>query len=106
MSDDRRLRLQESLENVLESEHVYFQPPENIKLMYPCIIYSRRLGDSMHADDWMYQYTQTYDIMYISKDPDDGMVQKIMNAIPGIRYDRHYTADNLHHDMFFAYFRR
>ena len=38
---DRRLQLHEELCSVLGSRNVYFQPPETIKLTYPCIIYSK-----------------------------------------------------------------
>ena len=36
-----RLNLQDKLEEVLGSKQVYFQPPESLKLKYPCIVYSR-----------------------------------------------------------------
>jgi len=36
-----RLELQEVLESLLGSRNVYFQPPLNLKMNYPCIIYKR-----------------------------------------------------------------
>ena len=35
-----RLELQNKLEELLGSRHVYFQPPESVKMEYPAIKYS------------------------------------------------------------------
>ena len=103
MSDQKRLDLHNQLVEILESSNVYFQPPENVKMVYPCIVYSRRTGYSANADDQVYRYSQAYDVTYISKDPDDGFVEKFMRGFGKARYDRHYTSGNLHHDNFFLY---
>lgn len=101
MADEKRITVHEKLVEILGNDRVYFQPPENLKLVYPCMVYSRRTGDGFHADDRIYRYSQSYDLTYISRDPDDGVVRKVMEEFPGIRYDRHFTSDNLHHDTFF-----
>lgn len=103
MSDQKRLELHQCLVDVLGTSHVYFQPPENVKMAYPCIVYSRRTGYSANADDLVYRYSQAYDITYISKDPDDGFVEKFLKNFGKSRYDRHYVSGNLHHDNFFLY---
>ena len=36
-----RLTLQTKLEDLLGSKHVYYQPPENLKMEYPAIRYSK-----------------------------------------------------------------
>ena len=33
------------------TDNVYFQPPTNIKLEYPCIVYKRDFADTEFADD-------------------------------------------------------
>lgn len=96
---DRRLELQEILENTLGSRNVYFQPPATVKLKYPCIIYHRSSLNQRYADNKTYLITPRYDITYISKTVDDLMVEKIA-ALPMCRYDRYYAADSLHHDTF------
>ena len=47
----RRNELHEKFCDLLGSRNVYFQPPESVRLVYPCIIY--RLGNFnvKHADD-------------------------------------------------------
>jgi hypothetical protein len=42
-----RLQLQTLLEET--AEHVYFQPPPNIQMQYPCIIYGRDGSDVKFA---------------------------------------------------------
>lgn len=96
--DDKRLAIHQKLVDILGSDQVYFQPPENVKMSYPAIVYSRRTGNTTHADDMPYTYHQVYDVTYISRDPDDGFVRKAMMSIRGARYDRHFISDNLHHD--------
>ena len=47
----RRLKLQEKLEELLESRNVYYQPPESKKMDYPAIRYNKQSSDKRAADD-------------------------------------------------------
>lgn len=98
-----RTELQTLLEDLLGSRNVYFQPPESIKMNYPCIVYSRNDGRTQFANNRPYRFTKRYSLTYISRNPEDDMVDKIAE-LPMCIYDRHYTADNLHHDTFQIYF--
>ena len=51
-------------------KNVYFQPPESVKLSYPCIIYKRSAGDTRFADNKKYSYTAGYDVVVVEMDPD------------------------------------
>ena len=101
---DRRLALQTELEELLGSRNVYFQPPESKKLEYPCIIYNRSGIDSKHADDRIYNAVVAYDVMVIDKDPDSNLVEAVLFHFPMINHTRHYTVDNLNHDVFYLYY--
>lgn len=94
-----RLELQNLLESILGSRNVYYQPPESIKIKYPAIIYSRNDIDNNFADDIVYMQNHTYQIIVIDANPDSEIVNKI-SKLPMCRYDRHYTSDNLNHDVF------
>ena len=87
-----RLQLQSLLETFVEN--VYFQPPENIVLKYPCIIYKRDYADTMFADDMTYNYTIRYMIMIIDPDPDSEIPSKVA-AMPMSLFNRFYTAASL-----------
>lgn len=94
-----RLDLQNLLESVLGSRNVYYQPPESIRINYPAIIYSRNDIDNNFADDIVYMQNHTYRVIVIDANPDSEIVNK-MSRLPMCRYDRHYTSDNLNHDVF------
>lgn len=94
-----RLDLQNLLEFVLGSRNVYYQPPESVKIKYPAIIYRRNDIDNNFADDIVYMQNHTYQIIVIDGDPDSEIVDRV-SKLPMCRYDRHYTSDNLNHDIF------
>jgi hypothetical protein len=94
-----RLDLQNLLESILGSRNVYYQPPESIRINYPAIIYSRNNIDNNFADDIVYMQNHTYQVIVIDANPDSEIVNKI-SKLPMCRYDRHYTSDNLNHDVF------
>lgn len=98
-----RIDLQTLLEDILDSRNVYYQPPSNIQMKYPAIVYSRSEIDNTHADNIVYSQSHIYEITVIDKNPDSDIVEKI-SRIPTCRYGRHYTADNLNHDTFTLYY--
>jgi hypothetical protein len=97
----QRLQLHQLLETF--TENVYFQPPTNFKLQYPCIIYHRDWADTKFADDIPYNHTKRYMIMVVDPDPDSEIPDKVA-AMPMSLFNRFYTADNLNHDIYNVYF--
>ena len=98
-----RLELQALLEDILGSRQVYYQPPASVKMQYPAIVYSRKDIDSRKADDISYIHTPVYELTVIDKNPDSEIPIQI-SQLPMCSYDRHYTSDNLNHDVFTIYF--
>ncbi len=98
-----RQDLQSRFEEILGSTNVYFQPPESIKLKYPCIIYSLADIYTRNADDKHYTMQKVYNISVISRDPDNTIAQSIM-GFPKTIFDRRYVADNLYHDILTMYY--
>lgn len=96
-----RLKLHQLLETFVEN--VYFQPPTNVQLKYPCIIYKRDFADTKFADDTTYNFMIRYSIMVIDQNPDSEILPKII-TLPMCLFNRHYTVDNLNHDVFNVYF--
>ena len=82
--------------------NVYFQPPESVKLKYPCIIYERRTGDTSFADDKPYRFNWCYTITVIDPDPDSELPEKVA-MLPLCKVDRCFTSDNLNHTSFVMY---
>jgi len=100
---DRRLELQTILENILGSRNVYFQPPSNTKLSYPCIIYNRSNIESRYANNAKYNTRVRYSLMLIGRSPESELVEELLK-LPYCSYDRFYTADTLNHDTFTLYY--
>ena len=48
---DRRLKLQTLLESIKGVSKVYFQPPETVKMSYPCIVYLLDADKGLHANN-------------------------------------------------------
>lgn len=82
--------------------HIYYRPPESVKLAYPCILYERDVIDSDHADNSPYKMDTRYAITVISREQDDPLVTAIAK-LPLCSFDRHYVANNLYHDVFIIY---
>lgn len=98
-----RLELQEILVELLGSDNVYFQPPENVKIEYPCIVYRRDLMTTNFADDIPYRILKRYQVTVIDRDPDSIIPDKV-GKLPMCSYNRFFTADNLNHDIFNLFF--
>ena len=88
---------------MLGSRNVYFQPPYNVQMQYPCIVYQRDSARTEFAGNRPYNYTQRYQLTHISRDPADETLAKIA-ALPMTSYSRFFVADNLNHDVFELYF--
>lgn len=98
-----RLALDAILRNILGSGNVYFQPPANVSIEYPCIVYSLDFAFSEFADNSPHMTNWRYQVIYIDRRPDSPVVKEIM-TIPTCVYDRSYVADNLNHYSFKLYF--
>lgn len=98
-----RLDLHTELENILGSEYVYYQPPESIKLVYPCIVYSRSDIDNEHANNDVYLQNHAYQITVIDRNPDSEIVYNV-SKMRSCRFDRHFTTSGLNHDVFTIYY--
>lgn len=99
-----RLELQSSLEELLGTRNVYFQPPETKKLSYPCIIYSFRGYQDKQADNIRYRTFKRYDLTIIDKDPGSDLPDKIRAKFRYCSFDRFFVSDNLNHFSFTLYF--
>lgn len=98
-----RLELHKKLCTILGSSNVYYDPPESIKLKYPCIIYHQSSGDHVYSGNKTYLFTKSYELTTISKKADDDLVNRIISEFEMIRHGSVYTADTLFHNTFTLY---
>lgn len=97
-----RQRLHDLLETICPGR-VHFQPPADVQLEYPAIVYRRSPGSSKYANNKTYTHAQQFDVTLISREPDrDDLYEKVL-AIPTASHDVFFVADNLNHDVFSIY---
>lgn len=97
-----RLKLHSELVDILESNNVYFNPPEGMKMNYPAIRYKRKTISSIFANNSVYTQDNCYELIAIYRDPDSELPMKL-SRLPKCSHDRQYIADGLIHDVFTIY---
>lgn len=99
----RRSELQELLELTLGSNQVYFQPPSNITMKYPAIIYERDYRWAVYAGNLAYADKMRYLVTVIDRNPDSLVPEKLFR-LPLCQFSRHFVVDGLNHDAYTLYF--
>ena len=100
-----RLELQRALEDIIGEGRVYFQPPAQFKLSYPCIVYERDSIKTEFADNDPFAHNKKYSITVIDKNPES----TLPDAVSELRlcsFSTHFVSDNLYHDVFTLYLER
>jgi len=99
-----RLAIHKILVDVLGNNNVYFQKPENTSLKYPCIVYKLEDIEEKTASNIKYKRDYAYNVTLIHKDPDNCIVDKIMN-LPYTSFLKHFSTQGLHHYVFKIYYK-
>lgn len=93
------------LAELVDTGKVYFQPPANVHLEYPCFIVHRAGAYHPKADDINYFYRPSYKVMYVNRDePDPDTIARVLEHFPRSQYTGHSVVDNLHHDYFTIFY--
>lgn len=98
-----RTELHALLVDILGSENVYFQPPPSINMNYPAIVYNRSTANTRFANNSPYSIILGYEVTIIDKNPDSLIPDKVAH-LPLCTFSRHFTADNLNHDVYNLFF--
>lgn len=97
-----RIDLQQILETMGAAE-VYFQPPSNKSMVYPCIRYEIDSESVQYADNRRHRTDMRYTVTIIDRNPDSAIPNKVAE-LPLCSFNRFYTADNLNHFVYNLYF--
>ena len=101
---DRRLKLHQLLVKTAGNDvKVYYQPPSNVTMTYPCLVYERSKAETRFADNNPYRYTKRYTVTVIDRDPDSEIPDRVA-TLPMCTHSTFFVADNLNHDVFDIYF--
>lgn len=97
-----RLYLHEQLCTILGSSNVYYQPPEGVRMQYPCIKYEINEVYKKPADNSVHGIDVGYQMIFITRNPDDAVFVALSN-LPHTRFSRSYCSEGLHHYVFSIY---
>ena len=84
---ERRVEVQRKLEAVIPN--VYFQPPANVSMNYPCIVYHKAPPKDIYANDQRYGSRQKYTITGIDRNPETQIAEQIVKI-----FKRHVSIVN------------
>lgn len=87
----------------LPEKQIYFQPPANVQMKYPCIVYERDRKSTQFADDNPWRIDTRYQLTVIDRNPDSPILDRI-DRLQKCLFDRHFAVDNLNHDVYNIYF--
>ena len=104
-----RLELHEEFSEILDSKleqdkRAYFNPPESVRMKYPCIRYSKGEPNLKRANDAIYRNINKYEGVIIDPNPDTELPTKLLNRFRMCSLGKSYIADNLVHTPFTLYY--
>ncbi len=79
--------------------NVYFQPPSDITMKYPCIVYNMTNRMRLYGSDVIHYSKQEYRIMVIDRNPDSDIANQVEEKLQYCGIDQYYTVDNLNHTV-------
>lgn len=98
-----RVELQSKLESILGSNQVYFQPPSNVQMKYPAIVYELSGEFTKRSNNKRYIKYNKYTVTHIYKSIRNELKESIMDAFLYVDYDRRLISDGLYNDVFTIY---
>lgn len=98
-----RIKIHNILVNTLGSNNVYYDPPETLKLKYPCIVYSLDRAVNRRANDELYNVRERYQVTFIDHNPDSNIPDEIVK-LRMCSLDRTYKTEGLCHFVFTLYY--
>lgn len=100
--ENKRVELHNKLLEFLPN--VYFQPPSDIRMVYPCIVYSKTEKEVEYANDILYKEAQEYQITVIDADPDSPVADLILRSFQYASPGQFFVMDNLNQTTIKLYF--
>lgn len=96
--------LRTELIQITNMKNVYYQPPSNVRMSYPCIRFKLDSNDVKYASNTPYRTMIKYQIVYITNKVDDDMITLLQTRLRYCVFDRSYISDNLYHYVFEVFY--
>lgn len=84
-------------------DNCYFEPPADIMMKYPCIVYSLSGEKVKRADNRKYGNMKRYSVTVVDSDPDSEIPDEV-GELEYCSFDRKYTSDGMHHFVYSLFF--
>lgn len=84
--------------------NAYFQPPANIRMLYPCVVYNKTPNYKDFANGAIYRRVRGYSLTVIDTNPDSEIAEKIEEHFGYCSITNHYVSDKLHHTTLNLYY--
>ena len=98
-------QLREVLEEVTGlTNRIYYQPPENLKINYPCVVFENSNALTEYADNKPYVATKRYAVTLMSTTADNDQYKDPILMLPMCTFDREFKSDGIVHSVFNIYF--
>lgn len=81
----------------------YYQPTQNTKLEYPCIVYEEIPETVLYANDKRFKTFPQVQITVIDRKPDSEITGKLVERFPEARMVNKTVVDNLYHTIYELY---
>lgn len=98
----KRIELQQALYQF--SDNVYFQPPSDIRMIYPCIVYNKSKPKVDRANNHIYNKSQEYKLIVMDFDPDGDIADRIIEYFTHSAIDSIFVVDRLHQTTITLYY--
>lgn len=99
----QRLDLHQVLKTLPGVSDAYFQPPLDVTMTYPCIVYERSESYVSYADNLKYWRKKRYSVTVIDRNPDSEIVDAV-EELPYTRFERFFVTQGLNHTVFQTFF--
>lgn len=100
-------QLLQMLDELLDHIPLYYDPPSETLMSYPCIRVTHDDLNIIHANNKKYSMMMSYTLTYLNEESVDVGLDSITSKIINLEYctfNRHYVSDNIHHYVFKIYY--
>lgn len=97
-----RLELHDELLQFIPN--VYFQPPSDLAMKYPCIAYQKTTNQRVYSNNHVYKKVQEYQLTIMDFNPDNDLTDRILEHFEYSSSGSNFVLNRLNHSTIKLYF--
>ena len=99
----KRVDIQDKFKFLLGSNNVYYQPPANLKMKYPAIVYSLDGLDVKRFDNTRLINKNCFSVTHIYRNESENLVETMLKNFEYISFDNRSIVDGIYNDHYTIY---